>query len=153
MAGRFWYKETMSRDLVAVARQAARQAYAPYSGYAVGAALEARDGTVYSGCNVENASYGLTICAERAAVAAAIAAGRRSFRRIAIAALRGGHPLPCGACRQVLAEFGLDMEVAVVGPRSARRHRLRSLLPRAFSLGNAGAPSRGTPKYSRRKRP
>lgn len=124
----------MSRDpLVEAARRAAARAYAPYSGYRVGAALEDASGGVFTGANVENASYGLTICAERAAVFAAVAAGVRRLRRIAIWA-RGREPWPCGACRQVLAEFAPRVEVVVASPREVRRERLDRLLPSAFAM-------------------
>ena len=117
--------------LVRAAREAQAQAYAPYSRYRVGAALEAEDGRVFTGANVENASYGLGICAERTAVAAAVSAGARRFRRIVVATDSEPPASPCGACRQVLAEFG-DLEVESVGPRSRGRWRLADLLPAAF---------------------
>jgi cytidine deaminase len=98
-------------ELVALAAEARRAAYAPYSRYPVGAALEAASGKVYTGCNVENASYGLTICAERTAAVKAVCAGEREFVRIAVVTENGGSP--CGACRQVLSEFGPDMRVLV----------------------------------------
>jgi cytidine deaminase len=92
--------------LFGIAKEAARNAYAPYSKFRVGAALLADDGTVFSGCNVENRSFGLTVCAERTAVAKAVSEGRRSFTALAIAALDSAVPVgPCGACRQVLSEF------------------------------------------------
>ncbi len=95
--------------LVAQARQARTHAYAPYSRFAVGAAVLAADGRIFSGCNVENASFGLTICAERNAVAAAVCAGQRPLA-VAVVTEKGG-VAPCGACRQVLAEFSPDMPV------------------------------------------
>jgi cytidine deaminase len=126
-------------ELVAQAQAVRENAYAPYSGYRVGAALEATSGRVYVGVNVENASYGLTICAERAALAAAVAAGERAFRRIAVVTRNGGSP--CGACRQVLFELG-PMEVLVADETSSYRIvTLDSLLPDAFGAANLGGSS------------
>ena len=126
----------MTETLVAAARRAQQQAYAPYSRYQVGAALEAEDGQIYTGCNVENASFGLTICAERTAVAAAVTAGARRFRRIAIVVGSEPPAAPCGACRQVLAEFGLDLAGESVGPSTRFTWTLRHLLPDAFGPGH-----------------
>jgi|694.fasta_scaffold00591_42 cytidine deaminase len=121
------------RELVAAARAVATQAYSPYSKVCVGAALLAEDGSLYIGCNVENASYGLTICAERAAVASAVAAGVRRFRAIAIATNQPRVVMPCGACRQVLMEFAPDLELFVAGPgRQFVTTTLADLLPAAF---------------------
>ncbi len=97
--------------LVSAARDAATRSYSPYSKYAVGAALLAEDGRIFSGCNVENAAYGDTICAERAAVVKAVSEGRRRFTRIAIYGEGQGYCMPCGSCRQVLSEFSPEMEV------------------------------------------
>ena len=119
--------------LIETARAAQRRAYCPYSNYPVGAALEAEDGTVFAGCNVESASYGLTICAERAALATAVNAGVRRFRRIVVATDSEPPAPPCGACRQVLAEFGPEIEVESVGPSQTRRWTIRELLPDAFT--------------------
>jgi cytidine deaminase len=122
--------------LVAAARAARRNAHAPYSRFRVGAAVRDEAGRVHVGCNVENASYGLTVCAERNALAAAVAAGARAVRTVAIAT--GAHPpaSPCGACRQVLAELGApDTRVLLAGPRGAPDETtLGALLPRAFTL-------------------
>ena len=115
------------------ARDVMRNAYAPYSNFRVGAAIEADDGTIHVGCNVENASYGLTICAERMAVGAAVAAGKRSLKRVAVATAVEPPATPCGACRQLLAEFGLDLEIIAAGPSTERRWTLKQLLPEAFT--------------------
>jgi cytidine deaminase len=119
--------------LITAARAAQAHAYAPYSSFRVGAALEATDGTIYSGCNVENASYGLSFCAERAAVASAISQGAREFRRIVVVSDSEPPASPCGACRQVLAEFGLDLQVEGIGPETRMEWRLGELLPDAFT--------------------
>ncbi len=123
----------MSDALVRAAEAARRHAHAPYSRYLVGAAVETDDGAVYAGCNVENASFGLTICAERAAVCAAVAAGARRIRRAVVITDSDPPGAPCGACRQVLAEFGLDMEVTAIGSVRRIDWRLRDLLPDAFT--------------------
>ena len=109
------------------------RAYAPYSGFCVGAAVRTTTGRTYLGCNVENASYGLTICAERNAVAAAISAGDREFVHIAIATDNRPPASPCGACRQVLYELGPTMTVLLVNPQDqVERSTLSDLLPRGF---------------------
>ena len=120
-------------QLIERARAAMATAYAPYSKFHVGAAIEAEDGRVFVGCNVENASYGLTICAERMAVGAAAVAGARRFRRVVVTTAVEPPASPCGACRQLLLEFGDGMEIIGVGPQSERRWTLRDLLPDAFS--------------------
>ncbi len=124
---------TIDENLLVSAAVAARaHAHAPYSSFAVGAALESTDGRVFSGCNVENASFGLTVCAERNALGAAIAAGARKFRRIAV--VSRGAAAPCGACRQVLSEFGIELEVLRADDAGTivARTTLRALLPEHF---------------------
>lgn len=126
----------MTDSLEAAARKAQQQAWAPYSKFRVGAALEAEDGTVFTGCNVENASYGLTICAERAALVSAVTAGARRFRRVVVVTDSEPPAAPCGACRQVLAEFGTDLMVESISGGSRRSWRLDQLLPDAFGPGS-----------------
>lgn len=118
--------------LLAAARQARRNAYAPYSRFSVGAAILTADGKVYTGCNVENVSYGAAICAERGAVSAAVAAGERDFKAICIAASRE-EILPCGICRQVLSEFSPDMEIYCAAEDGVTHYKLSELLPHSFS--------------------
>lgn len=126
-----------STDLVAEARAAQERAYAPYSGYRVGAALQADDGRVFTGCNVENASYSVTCCAERVALYAAIAAGARSFRRLVVTA-GGRTPYPCGACRQALTEFADALPVTVIGEDGTRfDFTVDGLLPHPFKMSGA----------------
>ena len=118
-------------QLIALANEARGASYAPYSNYPVGAAVQSESGEVFTGCNVENASYGLTICAERVAVFNAVAAGHR--RLVAAAIVTPSKGAPCGACRQVLAEFGPDMIVHIASPDGDRRSRTMSqLLPESF---------------------
>ncbi len=120
-------------NLIEAARAARRHAHAAYSNFMVGAALETADGTVVTGCNVENATYGLTICAERVAMFKAISEGHRTFRRIAVVADTQAPTPPCGACRQILWEFGGDLEVILANlERETGRHQLSTLLPLPF---------------------
>ena len=130
----------MSRSLVRAAKAAREGAYAPYSGFLVGAAVVGASGTIYAGCNVENASYGLTICAERVAIFKAVEAGEREMAALAVVSEPGA--TPCGACRQVLAEFASDPEgvmIIVVDGRGDERHyTLNQLLPLNFSGKSLG---------------
>lgn len=128
------------RALIRAAVEARGRAYAPYSGFAVGAALLAEDGRVFTGCNVENASYGLTVCAERVALFKAVSEGARGFAAIAVAC-GAGPCAPCGACRQVLYEFAPDLLVimADAGGGKVRKARLSELLPRGFGPGSLRA--------------
>lgn len=128
-------------ELTAAARAAMGMAYAPYSGFFVGAALRCADGTVYTGCNVENASYGATNCAERTAFFKAVSEGKRAFTDIAICGGKGGKITdfcpPCGICRQVMSEFcGGEFRIHLLGPGDAvRSYTLSDLLPGRFTAG------------------
>jgi cytidine deaminase len=120
-------------ELLAAALAARQHSHAPYSHFSVGAALEDASGKIHTGCNVENATYGLTVCAERVAVFKAISEGAREFRRIAVAADTETLTPPCGACRQILWEFCGDIEVTLVNPRGKYETlRMKELFPRAF---------------------
>ena len=119
-------------SLERAARKVRSRAHAPYSNFQVGAALESTSGKVFTGCNVENISFGLTICAERNAVFAAIAAGVRSFRRIVVVADSKEPVTPCGACRQVLSEFSENMEIISINLQNQKYSaKLSELLPRS----------------------
>ena len=108
-------------------------AYVPYSHFPVGAALECSDGTVFTGCNIENAAYGLTICAERTAIFKAISEGHRDFKRIVIAGKSEDYCVPCGSCRQVMQEFAPQMEVICLNGKGEAKHfALKELLPYGF---------------------
>jgi cytidine deaminase len=138
--------DALKRRLVAAAQRAAASAYAPYSKFRVGAAVLGDNGRMYSGANVENSSYGLTICAERAAVFATVAAGCRRIKAVAVFARptqskfvnrRSSIPSltpPCGACLQVVNEFGPDAVILLSNGRRTDEHRLRDLLPLGFRL-------------------
>ena len=126
----------MTRDeLKNAAMNMLDMAYCPYSHFPVGAALECEDGTVYTGCNVENGAYSGCICAERTAIVKAVSEGKRRFRRIAVAAKTTDYCTPCGECRQVMNEFSPDMEVICMNEAGEDRSlTLRELLPFGFEL-------------------
>ena len=130
-----------AKELMKIARKARQNAYAPYSHFAVGAALLAESGKVYTGCNIENASYGLTCCAERNAIFAAVGAGERRFKMLAVAADSPEPVAPCGACRQVIAEFGISLVVMGNLKEETKTMTAEELLPYGFgqeSMNNKG---------------
>jgi len=122
-------------ELIAAARDVQKKAYAPYSNFKVGAALLGKSGAIFTGCNVENSSYGMTICAERNALAHAVASGEREFSALAIVTDASKPTPPCGACRQALMEFSPDMAVILVTTQGQRKiFSLRELLPYPFEF-------------------
>lgn len=130
-----------AKELMKMALEARQNAYAPYSHFAVGAALLAESGRVYTGCNIENASYGLTCCAERNAIFAAVGAGERRFKMLAVAADSPEPVAPCGACRQVIAEFGIPFVVMGNLKEETKTMTAEELLPYGFgqdSMNNKG---------------
>ena len=124
-----------NQELIAKAKEAMTKAYAPYSHFQVGAALLAKDGRVFTGCNVENATYGATICAERTAVTKAVSEGVREFEKIAIVASSGDYAAPCGICRQALSEFAPHLTIVCASKQltDAKSYSLDQLLPHSFS--------------------
>ncbi|MEW5849547.1 MAG: cytidine deaminase [Myxococcota bacterium] len=125
--------QQQAEQLVSAALAARSRAYAPYSQYQVGAALKCRDGTLVTGCNVENSAYPLCICAERVAMAAAVAQGRRDFVSMAIATLSSPPGSPCGSCRQFMHELAPDLELILCNPDGEVEYTtVGALLPRAF---------------------
>jgi len=123
----------VNQDLLHAALAAREHAFAPFSKFQVGAAVEDIDGRIHTGCNVENATYGLTICAERVAIFKAVSEGARKFRAVAVAADTDHLTPPCGACRQILWEFCGDVEIALVNPRGkTETHQLKDLFPKPF---------------------
>jgi cytidine deaminase len=125
--------DTASERLVVAARDARTRAVVPYSGFAVGAALETRDGAIVSGCNIENASYGLTMCAERVALFKALSEGAHEFTRLAVVTDTPQPTPPCGACRQLLWEYCGDVEIVLANLRAVTAVlRMRDLLPMPF---------------------
>lgn len=126
------------RELVDGARAAAERAYCRYSGYSVGAAIKSESGRIFCGCNVENASYGATMCAERSAIFSLVSAGERQITEVCVYAPGEPMAMPCGMCRQVISEFCVDAPVLVAGPRGALRRTFAELLPEAFRLNQEG---------------
>jgi cytidine deaminase len=120
--------------LIEKAKEASRKAYAPYSNYKVGAALLTKSGKVYTGCNIENSSYGLTNCAERTAVFKAVSEGEMEFEEMAIYADSPNLPTPCGACRQVLSEFGSKLKITIISNKEQMVTSISELLPLRFKL-------------------
>lgn len=120
--------------LIEKAKEASRKAYAPYSNYKVGAALLTKSGKVYTGCNIENSSYGLTNCAERTAVFKAVSEGEMKFEEMAIYADSPNLPTPCGACRQVLSEFGSELKITIISNKEQMVTSISELLPLRFKL-------------------
>lgn len=120
------------KELLTRAYEATATAYAPYSKFFVGAALLATSGKIYTGCNIENSSFGVTICAERVAMVNAVSAGERDFEVMAIAASSQEFIYPCGLCRQFMSEFGINLKIIVEQNGEIREHKLRELLPCAF---------------------
>ncbi len=126
-------------ELIRAAREARERAYVPYSGFRIGAAVLGRSGRIFTGCNVENASYGATICAERTAFAKAISEGERQFDHVVVYSSVPQPVSPCGICRQFMSEFGLDTPVTMVGDVGASvTMRVRDLLPNAFQPEDLG---------------
>lgn len=127
-----------SDPLFEAAQTARERAYAPYSGFMVGAAVQTDDGAIVTGGNVENASYGLALCAERVAITRAIAEGHRAIRAIAVAGPRDTTTIPCGTCRQFMAEFDPELPITYSTPNGPVRTTLAQLLPLPFGPGNLG---------------
>ena len=119
--------------LIAAAWEAREQAYAPYSNFQVGAALLCEDGSIFKGCNIENCSFGATNCAERTAIFAAIANGKRKFKALAVCAQTDEPIMPCGVCRQVLAELAPNLTLILLGKNTRMETTIEELLPQAFS--------------------
>jgi len=146
--------DTRLDDLRAEAHRAMERAYAPYSGFRVGAAVETGEGRIHGGCNVENASFSVTMCAERVAIGAAVTAGGRHIRRVYVCSTSPEPVPPCGVCRQALAEFGANLEVVSEGVEGRiRTWSLADLLPEQFRLedhvaGDDDGPGTGEEKHS-----
>jgi cytidine deaminase len=128
---------SLTTELITAAREALKKAYAPYSHYRVGAALLTKSGKIFTGCNIENASYGLTVCAERVALWKAVSSGETEFKLMAIVASSNKIPNPCGACRQVMYEFAPGIRFCLVTKSGKMVHRkLSRLLPCPFNISH-----------------
>jgi cytidine deaminase len=128
-------RATASDPLLTAALAARENAFAPFSKFKVGAAVQGLDGRIHTGCNVENATYGLTVCAERVAILKGVSEGARRFKRVAVAADTEKLTPPCGACRQILWEFCGDVEIVLVNPRGKiESYRLKDLFPKPFDV-------------------
>ena len=124
----------IDEKLLTVAKKASQNAYAPYSKFKVGAALKTKEGKIFSGCNVENASYGLTMCAERVAIFKAVSEGYQDFDEMLIYVDSDILFTPCGACRQVIAEFGSKIKITIISKKEMMETSIKELLPYGFSL-------------------
>lgn len=124
------------KELIELAQKAMKNAYAPYSGFRVGAAILTKSGKVYTGCNVENSSYGLTVCAERVAVFKAVSEGEKEFVKIAIVSSARKKTFPCGACRQVLYEFADELEIILEENGKIYKTTLKEIFPEGFRFKN-----------------
>ena len=127
--------EISDEQLISMAKEAAKKAYVPYSHFHVGSAVLSEDNYVYTGCNIENSSYGASNCAERTAIFKAVSEGEREFEKIAIVSSSGDFTFPCGICRQVLSEFMYDKTVVLFSEKDGiRKFKVKDLLPEAFRL-------------------
>ncbi|MBT3168560.1 MAG: cytidine deaminase [Candidatus Cloacimonetes bacterium] len=123
-----------NKELFEIAKNVSKKAYAPYSNYKVGAAIRTKNGKIFSGCNVENSSYGLTNCAERTAIFKAVSEGEKEFEEILIYSNSGKMPFPCGACRQVISEFGDEIKITISSNEKIVESSIKKLLPSKFEL-------------------
>ncbi len=124
----------MNEKLIEKAKEVSQNAYAPYSGFKVGAAILTEEGKIFSGCNVENASYGLTMCAERTAIFKAVSEGYKNFKEMVIYVNSDILFTPCGACRQVISEFSKDLKITIVSNKETFETNIKELLPFSFEL-------------------
>ena len=125
------------KELIEKAKEALENAHVPYSHYTVGAAVLTEDGNVYSGCNIENASYGATVCAERVAIFKAVSNGEKKMKAIALVTGAGDFPTPCGICRQVMAEFAMDdFEIIMSNDEKTEIYKMDQILPLSFTSKN-----------------